>query len=178
MFFYLSLIDSAEDRSKFEIIYTNYKDLMFYVADQILQNRHDAEDAVHQAFLSVISILERIEDPSCPKTRSLVVIIVERKAIDIYRKRRHVASGEWDENTLPYSVASTSEQVTHSMGLAAAIAVLPPRDREILLLKYDEGFSDREIAKLLEMKDDAVRKAIQRAKERLQNELAKQGITI
>ena len=151
---------------------------MFYIADQILQNRQDAEDAVHQAFLRVISILEKIEEPCCPKTRALVVIIVERKAIDIYRKRRHIAPGELDESSLLHPVASVSEQVSHSIGLADAIAALPPRDREILLLKYDEGFSDCEIAELLTMKDDAVRKAIQRAKKRLQNELARQGITI
>lgn len=53
MILYLQMIDAPKDRSKFERLYLAYRDLMFYVANQILHNEQDAEDAVHQAFLKV-----------------------------------------------------------------------------------------------------------------------------
>lgn len=53
MIVYLQLIDTAEDRSKFEQLYEQYKQLMFYTAFQILKRPQDAEDAVHHAFLSI-----------------------------------------------------------------------------------------------------------------------------
>ena len=46
MIVYLQLIDTAEDRSKFEQLYEQYKQLMFYTAFQILKRPQDAEDAV------------------------------------------------------------------------------------------------------------------------------------
>lgn len=53
MMIYLQTIDTAEDRSKFEQLYEQYKQLMFYTAFQILKRPQDAEDAVHHAFLSI-----------------------------------------------------------------------------------------------------------------------------
>ena len=54
MFLYLAMIDSYADKSKFEILYSEYKNLMYYTANRILRNSSDAEDVVHQAFLKVI----------------------------------------------------------------------------------------------------------------------------
>ena len=88
MLIYLQMFDTPKDRSKFEQLYLEYRGLMFYVADQILHSEPDAEDAVHQAFLSVAENIEKIGDPSCPKTKSYLVTIAENKAIDLYRRRK------------------------------------------------------------------------------------------
>ena len=69
MMIYLQTIDTAEDRSKFEQLYEQYKQLMFYTAFQILKRPQDAEDAVHHAFLSIAENISKISDPDCPKTR-------------------------------------------------------------------------------------------------------------
>ena len=53
MIIYLQMIDAPEDKHKFEILYTEYRGLMFYIANQILNNKQDAEDAVHTAFVSI-----------------------------------------------------------------------------------------------------------------------------
>ena len=81
MFLYLAMIDSDANKSKFEILYSEYKNLMYYTANRILRNSSDAEDVVHQAFLKVIEILDTISSPRCHKTRALLVTITEHKAI-------------------------------------------------------------------------------------------------
>lgn len=83
MIIYLQMLETPEEKSKFEQIYLEYRDLMFYIANRILHDQHDSEDAVHEAFLKIIKIIGQIEDSKCPKTRNLTVIIVERVAIDI-----------------------------------------------------------------------------------------------
>lgn len=88
MFLYLAMIDSDADKSKFEILYSEYKNLMYYTANHILRNSNDAEDVVHQAFLKVIEILDTISSPRCHKTRALLVTITEHKAIDLYREKQ------------------------------------------------------------------------------------------
>lgn len=51
MLVYLQMIETEEDRHKFEIIYRAYRDELFTLANRILNNEHDAEDAVHYGFL-------------------------------------------------------------------------------------------------------------------------------
>ena len=84
MLIYLSLLDSEEEISKFELIYSTYKKQMYYTANNILKDSHLAEDAVHNAFLRIINNLEKIEDINSHKTKGLIVIIVKNVSIDIY----------------------------------------------------------------------------------------------
>lgn len=68
MLIYLQLIETPEDRSRFEQLYIAYRDLMFYIARKILGNNQDAEDAVHDAFVTVAKkfqkfLLSRVQKP-------------------------------------------------------------------------------------------------------------------
>lgn len=165
--FYISLIESDENKTKFEIIYEEYKNLMFYVANQILGDTKDSEDVVHDAFLKIIAIIDRINDPKSPKTKNLVITIVERKAIDLYRKRKRRQIVPLNEETINVPSSLEPESVIEQSSIARMIAMLPTRYRELLLLKYDSGFSEKEISELLSMTEDNVHKTIQRAKKRL-----------
>ena len=62
--FYLSMIDSDSDKSKFEQLYIKYRNPMLNRAYDILGDRGLAEDAVHNAFLR--TVIE--EDDSSPTT--------------------------------------------------------------------------------------------------------------
>lgn len=65
--------------------------LMLYIAHDILHDPHDAEDAVHEAFLRLAEMIEKIHEIDCPETRSLIVMITKSKAIDLYRKKKRRA---------------------------------------------------------------------------------------
>lgn len=79
------MIGTDEKRRKFTHLYETYHGLMFYAANQILHNSEDSEDAIHQAFLSIIENLDKIAKVNSPKTRAYVIIIAEHKAVDILR---------------------------------------------------------------------------------------------
>lgn len=49
----LQMIETNDDKSKFEIIYQEYKGLMFHVAYKYLKHQQDAEDADHHAFVEI-----------------------------------------------------------------------------------------------------------------------------
>ena len=51
---YLQMLDTPEEKVRFEEVYLTYRGLMYHTANRILHNRQDAEDAVHNAFLQVI----------------------------------------------------------------------------------------------------------------------------
>lgn len=50
MIIYSSMLETEEDKSKFEQIYSKYKQIMFFVANRILRDEYLSEDAVHQHF--------------------------------------------------------------------------------------------------------------------------------
>lgn len=171
MFIYLMMIDAPEDQSKFEKVYHTYKGLMYHTAYKILNNEEDAEDAVHNAFVKIAENISKIGEPVCPKTKVYVVTIVENKAIDLYRanQRRHNVA-YIDE----ISAISVEDSKVH--GLAACMAKLSPRYRQVILLKYYEGFSCREIAKQLNITEANAIKLDQRAKNKLLQICKEEGI--
>lgn len=169
MLMLMQMLDTVEERSKFEQLYHTYRGLMFHVANRILNNEHDAEDAVQQAFFSILNHLEKISEIQCPQTRSFVVTIVERKAIDLYRAKNRNAAIPLEEEYINVPTAADIEAVPHRTDLAKAMAQLPTRYRELLLLKYDNGYSEEEIAAMCSMTRANVKKTIQRAKKKLES---------
>ena len=169
MLVYLQMIDSPVEQSKFEKIYTRYADLMYAAAFSILRNEHDAEDAVHHAFVKIVENLQKISDPECPKTRGYIVTIVENTAINLYRKKKRHPAVPFDEATVGLTV-----EYSGANELARCMAQLPARYRQVLLLKYHHGYSTREIAKMLGLTAANAAKIEQRAKARLE-ELCKEA---
>lgn len=171
MLIYLEMIDFPEDQTKFENVYNAYKGLMFYVANKILCNEQDAEDAVHNAFIKIAENIQKVGEPVCPKTQSYVVTIVENKAIDIYR-----ANQRRKEVTYIDDITGVAVETEDAQGLEYCILKLPARYREVILLKYYHGFSCKEIAKQLGISEANAIKLDQRAKRKLQQICEEEGV--
>ena len=162
MLMYLSMIETPDDKAKFERIYNRYRNLMYHVAYKVLSNHYDAEDAVHQAFVAIIRHLEKIGDIDCPETRSFIVLITERKAIDLIRTSHSEKVIPLNEDLIGIEIPAPGDH-----GLADALAKLPAHYREVLLLRFDNGYSTKELAQMLRMTESGVRKLIGRAKNAL-----------
>lgn len=160
-------LSAAEKQLKIEAIFHAYGTLMFHTANRILNNEHDAEDAVQQALLAIYQNIEKFSDIRCPKSRSFIVTIIERKAIDLYRVKRRNAVIPFEE-VVHLPAAGRLDAALERTDLAAAMAALPVRYRQLLLLKYDTGYSELEIAQMCGMTQANVRKTIQRAKKKLE----------
>jgi len=168
--FYLSLIDTKEEKNKFEQLYIQYRKLMLSVARQILQDESLAKDAVQNSFIKIIRHLNKIEDISCHKTKSFMVIVVENVSKELYR-RKHAQGILFDE--MEEDVASGSdvaENVIQQVSVeyvTERVSLLSSIDRNVLLLKYMHDFSDKEIANILEISPAAARKRIERARKKI-----------
>lgn len=171
MLVYMQVIDAPSQKSKFEQLYLRYRGLMYYVAEQILHNPQDAEDAVHNAFLYIAENMQKISDPACPKTKSYIVTIAESKAIDLYRKKQRHPQLPWEEETVGMTVEHTEAHT-----IAACIAKLPSRYRVVLLLKYSHGYTGREIGKLMGITAANADKLLQRAKAKLEILCKEEGL--
>ncbi len=166
MFIYLSMIETEEDKSKFERLYLTYRQQMFFTANRILKDQYLAEDAVHLAFIRLIDNLEKINEEDCHKTKGFIVIVVEHIAIDLYNKRRKEDLISLDDNE--FSAMQHKKDDTHSdEGIEALIADLPVNYSTVLRLKFSHGYNNFEISKILEISEENVRQRILRGKKHL-----------
>lgn len=163
MMIYLQMLETDEDKTKFEEIYHTYLNMMSGVAMQILRNEFDTEDAVHQAFLAIIENIKKISRMKCPDLVCYIVIIVKNKAIDILRERKYIVDSDYNENMIDEMLP---EFEMH--GLATALTELPERYRTVLLLRYHYGFNTRELAAYYGLSQATIQKVIWRAKQALQ----------
>lgn len=171
MLIYLLLLSNETDKAKLEQIYEQYRNLMFYVANRILNNTQDAEDSVHQAFLSIIDHINKISEPICDKTQAYVVTVVERKAIDIYRKKSKHIIVPLEE--IEQGLLIETEQLT---SLATAVAKLPVNYRHLIQFKYYFGYTNQEIANIMGLSYEGVHSLDQRAKKKLKNLLEREEV--
>ena len=170
MLIYLQAIQEPTEQERFVRIYHLYRDLMFHTARKILTDPQDVEDAVQEAFFAIARNISVLSDPASSKTRSYAVIAAERKAIDIYRRRQR-------QKELPLTETTVGMEFPVPTGaLAAAIARLSDRDREFVILKYAEGYTNRELTKLLDLSYAAVHNIDYRMKQRLRALLQEEGI--
>ena len=109
MFTFTQMSETTDEQLKIEEIFHTYGNLMFYVANQILHNDHDAEDAVQQALFVIYQNLEKFSEIKCPKSRGFIVTIVERKAIDLYRVKRRTASIPFEDALIDTPAESAAD---------------------------------------------------------------------
>lgn len=164
LLFYLGLLESDADRARFTDLYSMYSKLMKYVAFNKLNDDQLAEDAVHNAFLNIIKNFHMIEEISSHKTRRLLVVITENAAIDLRRKQKKYPQSSFDELE---PVLGTSPDMLDGMlvqELMEMIAELPDIYRIALELRAFQGFSEKQIAAILDISYEAARKRVERAR--------------
>ena len=174
MLIYLSMIELEEDKNKFEQLYITYKQTMFYVANRILKDEYLAEDVVHQAFLRIIDNLSKIDKIDCHKTKGFIVIIVENIAIDFYRKRKRENNISFDKIEIYIEDIKAKDNFILS-DIEEAILKLPINYSTVLRLKYSQGYSNKEVAQILNISEENVRQRISRARKRLTENLNEGG---
>lgn len=171
MLIYLQMIESADDKVKFETLYQAYSDYMYRVALAILRNVQDAEDAVHYAFVKIAENISKIEDPECLKTRGYIVTIVRNASIDIYRKKRKHPNVMYLD-----AISGVSVEYDKDDTLVNCILKLPERQRSVITLKYYHGYELKEVAKMLDITYANALKIEQRAKAKLRAMCEEEGI--
>ena len=170
----LASVDSPQDKRKLELLYEKYNRLMYVVAMRVLHHPQDAEDACLTSWEKVIKNLDKIDKSfvncysnkddkiDCQKTKSFLVIIVERTAIDLYRKnqKKNQKVQEMDEfETSPFFCKHES-----GYGESEMMEVFHkiPKLYAVLILRYVNELGVSEIAELLNIKQNTVSKRIAR----------------
>lgn len=162
--FYLNMLETQEDKDKFEYLYTKYAALLKHVAYEKLHDSHLAEDAVHNAFLNIIKSFCTIEEVDSHKTKRFLVVVTENAAVDILRKQNRLPQVDYEEVEPFLSVTPDMLDRVSAQELAQKIAAMPDIYRTVLELRVYHGLNDKQIAATLDISGAAVRKRLERAR--------------
>ncbi len=166
------LIDQllAGDREVYAVLVNKYKSYAFTIAQKILQNRPEAEEAAQDAFIKAFHHLASFNRES--KFSTWLYRIVFNTAISYRRKNRQQFQSiettiiEYDQDA-----DGMLEKIDKKKYLNQAMLKLSEADRGALTLFYLEEFSLEEIAEITGMQANTAKVRIHRARLRLADEL-------
>lgn len=166
MLIYLSLIDTEDEKSKFEQVYNSYKHTMFYVAKGILKDDYLSEDAVHNAFFNIAKNMDNINQVKSSRTKGYVLVIVRNISLNMLKiQKKTVDIEDFKENMTDDS--NLEEEVLSKLSLDSIveeITNLPVIYKDVLYLSYVEELKTQEISKLINISNEAVKKRLQRGR--------------
>lgn len=172
LFIYISMLETDEERVRLSEIYEENEPYMLRYATVLLKDRYAAEDAVHNAFLSIIKNKEKYFSLSCRELRALCVIIVKSKCIDYLRHRNKIFFEQLEDKDpfIESSDVPIEEQVILSDEYALLrkhMKTLNEVSRIVLEMRYILGMTYKEIAQEFDTSPKHIDTIIQRAKSKL-----------
>jgi RNA polymerase sigma factor (sigma-70 family) len=171
----LDVLDS-HDRLRFEQLVLPHLDAAFNLARWVLRGRADAEDVAQEAMLRAFRFFRGFHGGDA---RAWLLQIVRNSCYSWLEKNRPMElTTEFDEQLYPQpSVTPESLAIAgdNRERLTRALEELPPRFREVLVLRELEGCSYKEIAAITSMPIGTVMSALARARQRLQRTLTQSG---
>lgn len=144
-----------------ESIATAYKNYIWKLSYSILQDSHLAEDATQETLMILAKNLEKI-DLTSPRSHGFITVVARHKAYEFYHKEKKYTLGNEED-----LAAHIKEPLDHLGELMSAIHSLSPLYSTVLLLSSVHGYSDSEIASLLDIAPATVRKRKERARNKL-----------
>jgi RNA polymerase sigma factor (sigma-70 family) len=139
----------AEADLAFEQLYRESRDDLYAYLAGMLRDRSAAEEVTASVFERAYR-KRRHFDPERGQARAWLFGIARNAALDELRRRRRQSQLTGEPADL--ESAATDAHVEHGAlraTVAAALAELAPRDRELVALKYFAGLSNAEIATVL-----------------------------
>ena len=156
--------DEGLDREDYERIVRTHMDTIYRIAVSYTKTPADADDIVQQTFVKLLSKKETFADEEHEKRWLIRVCINECNSF---------FSSFWRRNVDSMDTLTTEPQFTtrENTDLYDAIKSLPSKCSIVVYLFYYEGYSTKEIGKLLHIKEATVRTRLVRARKLLKEQL-------
>lgn len=174
--------DTYRDNS-FRQLFDTYYDRVYKTAFYVTKDRFLAQDALQDTFIKAFRHQSEITDPA--KMGAWLSVIATHTAIDLLRKRNRwngIPTEDvylYNETAMSEAASSVEEEVLTILQkerLDAHMTHLKPDYRQVLVLKYNEGLKDEEIAGMLRLNLGTVKSRIHRAKNQLKQLLQREHV--
>lgn len=168
------------DPQAFAVVYDRHSTAAYSLAYRIAGRRSAADDVVQEAFLSLWRSAARYDERR-GSVRTFILGIVHNRSIDALRRatvhdsRRSSDEGIEERFAAPDRVDVEVQQRSTAETVRAAMATLPPDQQKVVDLAYFGGFSQSEIAEMLDAPLGTVKGRMRLALEKLRAALGEEA---
>lgn len=161
------LVDRAGhgDTQAYEELIRRYQDQVFRFALHMLPSRQDAEDVAQETFIDAYRNIKKFRGEA--SFRTWLIAIARTMTARWYRRRRI----ECDLIGVPEPVACSNDVSLEHLEVRSAVAHLPERDRELIVLRYGNQLDLDEISAITGLSRGAVATRLHRARHTLRGAL-------
>ncbi|MFC6040986.1 RNA polymerase sigma factor [Paenisporosarcina macmurdoensis] len=155
------------DKDAFRRFYEAYSGYAIRTASAITRNREMAKDAVQETFIRVFRQIESY-NPNLPFDPWFYRILTN-ECMRLLKKDS--AYSKFEHPDLENDPSLPVESVNRLSNLYEVIQSLDDTQRIPLILKYVKGFSEKEIADILDLNQNTVKSRLFKGRKRLQDQL-------
>jgi RNA polymerase sigma-70 factor, ECF subfamily len=153
------VLAAQRDRAAFGMLYRRYVEGVYGYAYYLLGDHHDAEDVTERTFVAALGAIDGYRDTGASFRSWLFRIAHNQLANALRARRRHPATSleraaEPVADVDPAAAAGAAEE---GRRLRRALEQLPEPRRQVLVLRFVDGLSAREIGAVLGRSEGAVR---------------------
>ena len=162
----------------FEELYRKYANKVFnYFWYRTGHNKPLSEDLMQETFLRAFKNREKYKDQGYSYLTYLLTI-AHNLLVDYYRKPKSIPVEELPINAMPYEIADELTKKYEAEALWRAIQSLSQKNRDILMMFYQQEMPVRDIAKVMGMTENAVKLNLSRTRKKLANHPYLQDIVL
>lgn len=151
----------------FDIIYKRLSKKVFAKCISFLKSEDEANDAMQDIFMTILLKASKFEGRS--KLSTWIYSITYNHCVDIVRKKqkkRIVLIEDWSRYEKMSEVDDRLLLETKVENLKIILEKINAKDKMVILMKYQDDMSIREIGKALNKSESAVKMMLNRAKQR------------
>ena len=149
-----------------------YQPALLRYASRVLNNEDAAQDVVQEAFIRLHSNMEKIKQRGV-HLKGWLFRTTHNAAVDYIRKETRLRALH-QKQAMP--VVSSKVEEDREQLVLQHLYVLKPKEREVLVLRLQEGMSYREIARVLKRSEGYVGTLIHTATKKLTHSLRQTGV--
>jgi len=154
------------DPAAFDVLYRRYLDRVYGYAFYALGDHHDAEDATERTFLAALAALPSFRDEGASFRAWLFRIArntVSNARRTRWRRRTEPMPDGFDRPAPDADPAGLVARAEETRRVLRALAELPDERRQVVILRFVDGLSSREIGEVLDRSPGAARVLLHRA---------------
>jgi len=165
------------ERHDLEHLMNTYASPLLRYAERLVRDSHTAQDIVQQVFIRYACLADH-KRPATEAVRAWLYRVTHNKAVDHIRaeQRRKKLHERHAECSAPLSEESRQED-RHAL-VREHIDSLGEKERQVVLLRLEEGLSYREISRITGLKEGYVGYLLHQAVRTLSDRLARREETI